>query len=60
MPPYGSLCGYGYVDLCRNQQTEIDLLKTAIVHNAMAALEMMDFDGKDSVRKKIEESISAY
>ncbi len=34
-PIEGSPCGYGYIDLCRNQQTEIDLLKTAIVHNAM-------------------------
>ena len=32
----GSPCGYGYVDLCRNPQTEIDLLRTAIVKNAMA------------------------
>ena len=35
-PIEGSPCGYGYVDLCRNPQTEIDLLKTAMVKNAMA------------------------
>ena len=34
-PIEGSPCGYGYVDLCRNPQMEIDLLKTAMVKNAM-------------------------
>ena len=34
-PIEGSPCGYGYVDLCRNPQTEIDLLKTAMVKNAL-------------------------
>ena len=34
-PIEGSPCGYGFVDLCRNPQTEIDLLKTAFVKNAM-------------------------
>jgi hypothetical protein len=34
-PIEGSPCGYGYVDLCRNPQTEIDILKTAMVKNAM-------------------------
>ena len=34
-PIEGSPCGYGYVDLCRNPQTEIDLLKTSYVKNAM-------------------------
>lgn len=34
-PIEGSPCGYGYVDICRNPQTEIDLLKTSIVKNAM-------------------------
>ena len=33
-PVEGSPCGYGYVDLCRNPQTEIDILKTAFVKNA--------------------------
>lgn len=35
-PVEGSPCGYGYVDLCQNPQTEIDLLKTAFVQNARA------------------------
>ena len=34
-PIEGSPCGYGFVDLCRNPQTEIDMLKTAMVKNAM-------------------------
>lgn len=34
-PVEGSPCGYGYVDLCRNPQTEIDLMKTSFVKNAM-------------------------
>lgn len=34
-PIEGSPCGYGYVDLCRNPQMEIDLLKTSFVKNAM-------------------------
>ena len=33
-PIEGSVCGYGFVDICRNPQTEIDLLKTAFVRNA--------------------------
>ena len=35
-PIEGSPCGYGYVDVCRNPQTEIDLIKTALVENTMA------------------------
>lgn len=34
-PVEGSPCGYGYVDLCKAPQTEIDILKTAYVENAM-------------------------
>lgn len=34
-PIEGSPCGYGYVDLCRNPQTEIDLIKTSFVKNTM-------------------------
>ena len=34
-PIEGSPCGYGFVDLCRNPQMEIDMLKTAMVKNAM-------------------------
>ena len=34
-PIEGSPCGYGYVDICKNPQTEIDLLKTSFLKNAM-------------------------
>ena len=34
-PIEGSPCGYGYVDICQNPQTEIDLIKTSFVKNAM-------------------------
>lgn len=34
-PIEGSPCGYGYIDICQSPQTEIDLLKTAFVKNAM-------------------------
>ena len=34
-PIEGSPCGYGYVDVCRNPQTEIDIMKTAFVKNTM-------------------------
>ena len=33
-PIEGSPCGYGYVDICRNPQTEIDMLKTCFIRNA--------------------------
>lgn len=35
-PVEGSPCGYGYVDVCQNPQTEIDLLKTCFIRNARA------------------------
>ena len=35
-PVEGSPCGYGFVDICRNPQLIIDLMKTAFVKNAMA------------------------
>lgn len=34
-PIEGSPCGYGYVDLCSNPQTSIDLMNTSFVKNAM-------------------------
>lgn len=34
-PIEGSPCGYGYVDICKNPQCAIDLLKTSMVKNAM-------------------------
>ena len=35
-PIEGSPCGYGYVDICKSPQTEIDLLNTSFIKNAMA------------------------
>ena len=35
-PIEGSPCGYGFVDLEKNPQTEIDIMKTSFVKNAMA------------------------
>ena len=35
-PIEGSPCGYGYVDISRSPQIEIDLMKTAFIKNAMA------------------------
>lgn len=32
-PIEGSPCGYGYVDLCKNSQTAIDVLRTAFIKN---------------------------
>ena len=34
-PVEGSPCGYGYIDLCRNAQTQIDMLQTAFLKNTM-------------------------
>lgn len=36
-PVEGSPCGYGYIDVCKAPQTEIDMMKTAIVRNTMVA-----------------------
>jgi hypothetical protein len=33
-PIEGSPCGYGFVDVCRNPQTEIDLMKTSFVKSS--------------------------
>lgn len=35
-PIEGSPCGYGFVDICKNPQLEIDLMKTAFVKNTLA------------------------
>ena len=34
-PIEGSPCGYGFVDLCKNPQTAIDLMDTAFIKNTM-------------------------
>lgn len=46
-PVEGSPCGYGYVDICRNPQTEIDLLNTAFLKNAMAGAVPRYFSRQD-------------
>ena len=47
-PIEGSPCGYGFVDLCRNPQTEIDLLKTSFVKSAMIGSSQRYFSRLDS------------
>ena len=34
-PIEGGPCGYGFIDLCKNPQTQIDLLQTAFIKNTM-------------------------
>ena len=34
-PIEGSPCGYGYIDLCQNVQTQIDVMQTAFIKNTM-------------------------
>lgn len=46
-PIEGSPCGYGYVDICRNPQTEIDLLKSSFVRNAMVGSTPRYFSRQD-------------
>lgn len=46
-PIEGSPCGYGFVDICRNPQTTIDLLNTAFVKNAMAGATPRYFERAD-------------
>ena len=36
-PEEGSPCGYGYVDLCKSPQKQIDLMNQAILKNTLAA-----------------------
>ena len=38
-PIEGSPCGYGFVDITRNPQTEIDIMKTAFVKNTKVGAE---------------------
>jgi hypothetical protein len=46
-PIEGSPCGYGFVDICRNPQTEIDLMKTSFVKNTMAGATPRYFKRQD-------------
>ena len=50
-PIEGSPCGYGYVDICKNPQTEIDILKTSFVKNAMVGA-IPRYFGNDSVNEE--------
>lgn len=34
-PIEGSPCGYGFIDLCQNGQTQIDMMQTAFIKNTM-------------------------
>ena len=34
-PVEGSPCGYGFIDLCQNGQTQIDMMQTAFIKNTM-------------------------
>ena len=47
-PIEGSPCGYGFVDICRNPQTEIDILKTSFIKNAMVGAIPRYFSSNDS------------
>lgn len=47
-PIEGSPCGYGFVDVCMNPQTEIDLMKTAFVKNTLAGSVPRYFKRPDS------------
>jgi hypothetical protein len=52
-PIEGSPCGYGYVDLCRNPQTTIDLLNTSFVKNAMVGATTRYFSrGEGSINEE--------
>ena len=46
-PIEGSPCGYGYVDICSNPQTEIDLMKTSFVKNVMVGATPRYFERQD-------------
>ena len=46
-PVEGSPCGYGYVDLCRNTQTQLDMLDTAFLRNALVGATPRYFERVD-------------
>ncbi len=46
-PVEGSPCGYGYVDVCRNPQMEIDLLKTSFVKSGQVGATPRFFSRQD-------------
>ena len=46
-PIEGSPCGYGYIDLCKNSQTQIDMMDTAITKNTMVGATPRYFQRSD-------------
>ena len=46
-PVEGSPCGYGYIDICKDAQTDIDLMNEAIVQNAINSANPRYFGRKD-------------
>ena len=53
-PIEGSPCGYGYVDVCRSPQTEIDLMKTSFVRNAQVGATPRFFSRQDGAVNEAE------
>ena len=51
-PIEGSPCGYGYIDICRNPQTVIDLLNTSFVKNAMVGAVPRYFARGDGINEE--------
>lgn len=47
-PVEGSPCGYGFVDLCKNAQTAIDLMDSAFIRNTMVGATPRYFKRQDS------------
>ena len=47
-PVEGSPCGYGYVDLCKNAQTAIDLMDSAFIRNTMVGAMPRYFKRQDA------------
>ena len=53
-PIEGSPCGYGYVDLCKNSQTAIDILRTSFIKNVKAGATPRFFSRSDGAINEAE------
>ena len=53
-PIEGSPCGYGYVDLCKNSQMAIDILRTAFIKNTKAGATPRFFTRSDGAVNETE------
>ncbi len=53
-PIEGSPCGYGFVDVCRSPQTEIDLMKTSFLKNAQVGATPPFFSRQDGAVNEAE------